>query len=123
MSESIGLQPFDSGASSKNEDRPTGLNALGDEGLKNVMFRQEIAGSNPACATKGKGKTMFKQNDRVYYDANGLKGEGLIVGTCMAMLPVLGKNYIIQDLSGNLPNEVYPFTHFACFEVWLQKVP
>lgn len=64
----------------------------------------------------------FKQNDKVEYDVNGMKGEAIICGIATNSLPVIGQSYILQDLSGNFPNDTYAYTHFAAFECWLKLI-
>jgi len=65
---------------------------------------------------------MFKQNEAVKYTCGSFCGEGIIVGICAIEQPVIGANYIIQDLSENFPNDVYPYSHISCSECWLTKV-
>lgn len=61
--------------------------------------------------------TDLKQGQKVHYDY-GVKGTGKIVGVATNGVPLVGKTYIIEpDESFN--NEVYPYTHFVCPELYL----
>ena len=62
----------------------------------------------------------WKENDIVKYDIGLLKGKGKIKGVANSGVTLLGKSYILEDLSGNIPNDTYPYTHFVCFEIHLQ---
>ncbi len=59
----------------------------------------------------------FKDGDIVDYDFNHLGGVGCIVGVSTTHNPVLGRMWIIEDLSDNIPNETYKFKMFVCPEI------
>ena len=63
----------------------------------------------------------FKQGDIVKYDLGVLKGTGRISGISCSGVPFGRKAYIIEDMSLNMPNKIYPYTHFTCFEIHLEK--
>ena len=73
-------------------------------------------------------KPDFKNGQIVQYALNAnaadekmiVKGKGKIVGIATVDLPVIGMTYIVEDLSGNFPSEVYPYSAFACFEMWIK---
>ena len=68
-------------------------------------------------------KMQFKQGDKVAYNIVGImEGEGIIKGVATNGVPILGMQYIIEDLSSHIPNKEYPYSHFVCFEAWLKKV-
>lgn len=57
----------------------------------------------------------------VEYDNGQMKGRGKIVGAATTPMAAIGSLMIVEDLSGNIPNEEYPYTHFACNECHLKK--
>ena len=63
----------------------------------------------------------FKQDDKVYYDLQELKGMGKVVGFAAWGDPVRGKMYIIEP-DENIMSQTYPFTHFPCSESYLTRV-
>ncbi len=64
---------------------------------------------------------QLDQNQKVKYDNGVINGTGKIVGCASESVAVLGKGYIIEpDIS--ITNETYPWTHFVCFEVHLEKI-
>ncbi len=64
----------------------------------------------------------YKYGDIVRYDVNGLiKGNAKIVGVANNGAPIIGVAYILEDLDGNFPNKVYPYSHFSCFEQWINQ--
>jgi len=67
-------------------------------------------------------KVDFKENAIVHYDLGVMKGSGKIKGISCAGVPLGGKSYIIEDLSGNVPNTQYPYRHFVCFEIHLDEI-
>jgi len=64
----------------------------------------------------------WKDGDVVRYNTGPMKGEGIVVGIATVPLCTIGASVIVEDLSGNLPSEEYPFTHFICFESQLERV-
>lgn len=62
----------------------------------------------------------FKYNDVVNYKTDNLVGVGKIRGIHTSS-PIFGYLYIIEDLSNNIPNIVYPFDCFCLSEVFLKK--
>ena len=64
---------------------------------------------------------LYKQNDIVHYRVDSLlKGKAKVVGvTVSSVVPT----YILEDLSNNIPNDTYKYTHFGCFETWMSKEP
>ena len=64
----------------------------------------------------------FKQGDRVEFDFQTLKGQGIIVGMASTPMPEIGSLWIIQPDAGILPIEKYPYTHFICPEVRIKKI-
>ena len=67
----------------------------------------------------------YQQGDIVEYNFGllmVLKGKGRVVGKAITPQAFIGENLIIEDLSGNLPNEQYPFTHFAAPECCLTRI-
>ena len=69
-------------------------------------------------------KTDYKysQGDLVSYATPQLSGRGLIVGIAHTPIFGSGAGYIIQDISKNLPNETYPYSHFCVAEGHLRKI-
>ena len=72
-------------------------------------------------------KYKFKQGQEVIYRINGgndlhYQGKGKIVGVCSTSAAVIGATYIVEDLENIFPNEMYPYSHFACFEMWLEAI-
>lgn len=72
--------------------------------------------------------TQLSQGDIVFFqillgdsDNNRFCGHAVVRGISSVESPVLGRTYILEDLSGNLPNETYPYTHFVCPEAWLSR--
>jgi hypothetical protein len=65
----------------------------------------------------------FKMNDMVEYtrESSLPYGHGRIVGVSGDGAPVIGRTYIVEDLSGFIPNETYPFSHFSICELFLNK--
>lgn len=61
------------------------------------------------------------QGKIVTYDTQTMKGRARIVGIATTGAAVIGRIVILEDLSENLPNREYPFTHFACAEVHLSE--
>lgn len=55
----------------------------------------------------------YAANEIVVYDLDVAKGVGKIVGIATAELPVIGYTYIVEDLSGNFPSKLYPYSHLA----------
>lgn len=55
----------------------------------------------------------YAANEIVEYDLDMVKGTGKIVGIATSELPVIGYTYIVEDLSGNFPSKLYPYTHLA----------
>ena len=64
----------------------------------------------------------YKNKDKVKYKIEKTEGEALVVGHSMSNQPILGAGYILQDLSGNFPNDIYDFETFQCFECWMEKL-
>lgn len=64
----------------------------------------------------------WKDGDTVRYDTGLMKGEGVVVGVATVPLATVGASIIVEDLSGNLPREDYPFRIFICFESQLERV-
>jgi len=61
---------------------------------------------------------MLNNGTIVHYNIEGevrYSGQGIIHGVSSNELPVIGYQYIIEDISGNFPNEKYPYKMFACF--------
>lgn len=58
-----------------------------------------------------------KQGSKVHYIVAGYSGIGRVCGVATTPVPVIGVTYIIEDMSGNFPNETYPYTHFPCFSL------
>jgi hypothetical protein len=48
-----------------------------------------------------------------------MKGKGKIKGIASDLFPLIGKLYIVEDLSGNIPNNQFPYTHMSVFETFL----
>lgn len=63
----------------------------------------------------------MKQGDIVSYQVHNMKGKARVVGVSSSAQPVIGRMLILEDLSGNIPNETYPYTHFTAPEVLLEK--
>lgn len=55
----------------------------------------------------------YALNEIVEYDLDTIKGMGKVVGIATSELPVIGRTYIIEDISGNFPSKLYPYTHLA----------
>jgi len=63
----------------------------------------------------------FKQGDIVTYDSQEVKGKGKIVGVSMIPEIIFGTTYIIEDMSNNIPNKTYPYSHFTVKEIFISK--
>lgn len=57
----------------------------------------------------------MKQGKYVYYNNGTIEGFGKIKGL-VTDLPLTGKQYIVEDLVANIPNETYPYNHFVIAE-------
>jgi hypothetical protein len=59
-------------------------------------------------------------------DDNGIHkifhGHGVIKGVATIELPVIGISYILEDISGNLPNELYSFKFFVLPELYFEVI-
>jgi len=64
----------------------------------------------------------YPNGTKVKYDNGVIKGEGVVVGYSVIDQIAIGATAIVEDTSGNIPNSVYPFTHFACAEIHLKPV-
>lgn len=64
---------------------------------------------------------MLKQNDQILYDNGIMKGVGEVVGVALTEQPIIGKTWIVRDLSGNIPNETYEFDTFVLFDCHIFK--
>ena len=60
----------------------------------------------------------LKQGQRVQFKIDTLVGTGKIVGCATNGAPILGKTYIVEPDEA-ITNEVYPYSHFAAFEMQL----
>jgi len=56
----------------------------------------------------------------VKYRIGILKGKAIVKGIAVNSVAILGKTYILEDLSGNFPNAGYPYKHFCCLEIDLE---
>lgn len=66
-------------------------------------------------------KEDLKQDQRVEFDIDGLKGEGKIVGIATNGAPIIGKAYIIEpDVA--ISNEIYNYSHFIAWEFQLKNL-
>jgi hypothetical protein len=61
-------------------------------------------------------------NTKIKYDNGLFYGEGIIVGISTNFMPVIGRIYMVKDLSGNIPNEVYKYDTFSCLENQLKVI-
>ena len=59
----------------------------------------------------------------VGYDDGVTRGSGRVVGVANTGSPVIGKSYIVEQLSGepSIPNKIYPYTHRVVFECHIIK--
>lgn len=57
----------------------------------------------------------LKQNTRIEFNIDSLKGTGKIVGVATIGLPIIGCSYIIEP-DEPIKNEAYEYTHFVAFE-------
>lgn len=64
-------------------------------------------------------ENSYKEDQVVKYSVGLLKGKGKIKGIATVDMPYIGKQYIVEDLSGNIPNQQYPYTHMVVFEIHL----
>lgn len=65
----------------------------------------------------------LKAGDIVRYcPCDGFEGKAEVVGIATIGAAVIERSIMLKDLSGNIPNETYPFQYFCCFEVHLKKV-
>lgn len=79
--------------------------------------------SKPICDNPDSKEYNYKYHELIKYEINGvIKGRGRIVGCALNALPIIGKTYMIEDLSNNLPTSDYPFNTFLCPESGLEKV-
>lgn len=67
----------------------------------------------------------YKENDRVVIDAGYFKGEGIVCGSSTVGAPIIGRTYLIKITHSTpmIPNEEYPFSVVAIFEVHLKLAP
>lgn len=65
-------------------------------------------------------KTEYAYGTIVKYSTGNISGEAKVVGIAGDYC-VVGKQYILEDISGNLPNEVYKYNTFICFECMMSK--
>ena len=63
---------------------------------------------------------MFKDGTEIEYDNSIISGKGIIRGISTNGDAVIGVAYIVEDLSGNIPSDVYPYKFFNCFEIHLK---
>ena len=63
----------------------------------------------------------LKQGQRVEYNVENLHGFGKITGKASNGVPILGISYIIEP-EIPLDPEVYPYSHFVCFEKFFKLV-
>ena len=63
----------------------------------------------------------YKDGDVVYYDNGVIRGLGRVVGIALSELPFCGAHYILEDLSGNIPNETYRYGYFICMEIQMKS--
>ncbi len=64
----------------------------------------------------------MKYGERVCYQIDGTrKGVAKVVGVATIGVAILGRTYILEDLTGNFPSANYPYPYFACFESWMTK--
>ena len=57
---------------------------------------------------------FLKPGLKVNYDNGVIKGEGTVQACVSTGEPFIGKTYVLKDLSGNIPNDTYPYDCFAC---------
>jgi len=63
---------------------------------------------------------MIENNTLVEYDNGILKGDGVVIGLATTEMPIIGIGYIVQDVSGNVPNEVYQYSSFVVHTIHLK---
>jgi hypothetical protein len=61
----------------------------------------------------------YKNGETIHYNLSGLTGRGVVRGKADCGNPVIGISYIVEDISGNLPNNVYPFDCFSIPEIFI----
>ena len=77
--------------------------------------------SNPISTSDS--KTEYKNGDVINYDNGVMHGIGRIRGIAQTGEACIGRTFIVEDLSGNIPNETYPFSYFAMFECHITTKP
>ena len=61
------------------------------------------------------------QGTKIKFDNGVIKGTGKVVGLATSEQPVIGYSYIIEP-DDSISNEVYPYSHFVCFGIHLEKI-
>lgn len=69
---------------------------------------------------------MRKQGEIICYKylvspEESFEGFATIVGVASTEQVLIGVTYILKDLSGNIPNNTYPYTHFALPEIFINQ--
>jgi len=55
-----------------------------------------------------------------FHVADDMFGTAIVRGIANQPQAVIGYTYILEDTSGRLPNDVYPYKFFACFECMIK---
>ena len=53
---------------------------------------------------------------------NEVNGIGKVVGYATLEIPCIGRMWILEDVSGNFPNNDYHYTTFSCPESYISDV-
>lgn len=63
----------------------------------------------------------LKQDDRVSFDIQVLKGTGKVVGVASSEQAIIGKSYIIEP-DEPIFSDVYPYSHIVVFAIHLKLI-
>jgi len=58
----------------------------------------------------------------ISYDNGVIKGNGIIVGLSSKDIPIIGVGYIVKDLSGNIPSDVFKYDTFIVFSIHIKEL-
>ena len=62
----------------------------------------------------------FTYGQLIRYDNGVISGPGMVVGIAANDLPVVGVSWIVEDLSGQFPNDSYPYKSFVVMDCHLE---
>ncbi|MCF8299084.1 MAG: hypothetical protein K9J13_16165 [Saprospiraceae bacterium] len=62
----------------------------------------------------------YKEGDKVIYDDQYGKGEGVVIGVAFHPEPPIGAGFIVRPTDNSIPNETYPYSVRVVFEVHMK---